>query len=91
MCRLHVLQSCGGGCTGDKLEVNVVFEEGFLHGVGALVVEDEESGGLTILEYVFMSCCPGCSDLRGLPVFEKVGVDGVGVVVVEDRDVFILA
>ena len=31
---------------GDKLEVNVVFSEGFLHGEGALVVEDVDSGGL---------------------------------------------
>ena len=37
------------GVRGDKLEVNVVFEEGFLHGVVALVVEDAESGGCTIL------------------------------------------
>ena len=37
------------GVWGDKLEVNVVFAEGFLHGVGALVVEDVESGGFTIL------------------------------------------
>ena len=34
---------------GDKLEVNVVFSEGFLHGVGALVVEDVDSGGFTML------------------------------------------
>ena len=35
---------------GDKLEVNVVFVEGFLHGVEALVVENVESGCCTILE-----------------------------------------
>ena len=34
---------------GDKLEVNVVFAEGFLHGVGSLVVEDVDSGGCTML------------------------------------------
>ena len=33
---------------GNKLEVNVVFAEGFLHGVGALVVEDVWSGGYTL-------------------------------------------
>ena len=31
----------------------------------------------------------GCGDLQGLTVFEKVGVDGVGVVVIEDEDVLI--
>ena len=36
-----------------------------------------------------MAGCPGCSDIQGLPVFEKVGVDGVGIVVVEDKDVLI--
>ena len=38
-----------------------------------------------------MLCCPGCSDLQGLSVFEKVGVDEVGVVVIEDKDVMIPA
>ena len=36
-----------------------------------------------------MACRPGCSDLQGVPVFEKVGVDGVGVLVVEDKDVLV--
>ena len=40
---------------------------------------------------MFVACRPGCSDIQGLPVFEKVGVDGVGVVVIEDEDVFIPA
>ena len=29
-----------------------------------------------------MACSPGCSDLQGLLVLEKLGVYGVGVVVV---------
>ena len=37
------------GVRGDKLEVNVVFLEGFFHFVGALVVEDVDSGGCTML------------------------------------------
>ena len=37
------------GVRGNELEVNVVLAEGFLHGVGALVVEDVESGGCTVL------------------------------------------
>ena len=36
-----------------------------------------------------MECCLGCSDLQGLPVFEKVGVDGVDVVVIEYKYVLI--
>ena len=32
------------GVWGDKLEVNFLFAEGFLHSVGALVVEDMDSG-----------------------------------------------
>ena len=27
-----------------------------------------------------MACCPGCSNLHRFPDFEKVGMDGVGVV-----------
>ena len=36
-----------------------------------------------------MACCTGCSDIQGLPIFEKVGLDGVGVVVIEDKDLLI--
>ena len=43
------------GVQGDKLEINVVLAEGFLRGVGELVVEDVESGGCTLLFEVFMS------------------------------------
>ena len=77
------------GVWGNKLEVNVVLTEGFLHGVGALVVKDVESGGFTVLLLVFVSCCPGCSDLQGLSVIKKLGMDRVGVVVVEDKDVLV--
>ena len=76
---------------GYKLEVDVVLEEGFLHGAGALVVKDVESGGCTVLLEVFMTRLPGFSDLQGLPVLEKLGVDGVGVVVVEDEDILVSA
>ena len=37
------------GVRGNKLEVNVVLEEGFLHSVGALVVKDMGGGGCTVL------------------------------------------
>ena len=47
------------GVRGDKPEVNVVLEEGFLNGMGAIVVEDVESGVCTVLLYVFVECCPG--------------------------------
>ena len=76
------------GTRGNKLEVNVVLAEFFLHGMGALVVKDAEIGGCTVLLEVFMAHLPGCSDLQGLPVLEKLGVDGVGVIVVEDEDVW---
>ena len=37
------------GVRGDKLKFNVVSLEGFLHGVGSLVVEDVDIGGCTML------------------------------------------
>ena len=37
------------GVREDKLEVNVVFAEEFLHFVGALVIKDVESGSCTIM------------------------------------------
>ena len=72
---------------GKNLEVNIVLTEVFLHGVVALVLEDVESGGGTMLLDVFIARLPGFSDLQGFSVLEKLGVDGVDVVVVEDEDV----
>ena len=71
------------------LEINVVLAEGFLHGVGALIVEDVDSGVCTVLFEVFVARRPGCSDIQGLSVLENLGVDGVGVEVVEDEDLLI--
>ena len=70
------------GVRGNKLEVDFVFAEGFLHGVGALFVEDVESGGCTVFLWAFVARHPGYNDIQGLPVLEKLGLDGVGVVVV---------
>ena len=63
----------------------------FLHGTGSLVVKDVESGGYTVLLEVLMARLPGFSDLQGLTVLEKLGVDGVGVIVVEDEDILVSA
>ena len=79
------------GVREDKLEINIVLAEGFIHGVGELVVKDVESGVCTVLFEVFMACRIGCSDLQGLLVLEKSVVYGVGVVVVEDEDVLVPA
>ena len=38
-----------------------------------------------------MTFIPGLSDLQGLPVLENLGVDGVGVVVIEDEDILLSA
>ena len=79
-------------CTwGDKLEVNIVFAEGFLHGTVSLVVEDVEGGICTVLLEVFVARFPGFGDIQGLPVFEKLGMYRVGVVVVEDEDILVSA
>ena len=56
------------GVRGVNLEINVVLAEGFMYGVGALVAEDVDSGGCTVLFEVFMECCPSCSDIQGLAV-----------------------
>ena len=36
-----------------------------------------------------MAYLPGCSDLQSLSVLEKLVMDGVGVVVVKDKDVLV--
>ena len=76
---------------GGKLEVDIVFAEGFMHGTGALVAEDVESGICTVLLQMFVARFPGFGDLQGLPVLEKLGVDGVGAVVLEDEDILVSA
>ena len=38
-----------------------------------------------------MACRTGYSDLQGLSVVEKLGVGGVGVIVVEDENVLVPA
>ena len=38
---------------------------------------------------MFVACCPGYSDLQDLSVLDNLGVDGVGVVVVEDKYVLV--
>ena len=76
---------------GDKLEVGIVFAEVFLHGTGALVVEDVEGGRRTMLLEVFVAHFPGFGDIQGFPVLEKLGVDGVSVVVVEDEGILVSA
>ena len=40
---------------------------------------------------MFVARFSGFSDLQGLPVLERLGVDGVGVVVVEDEDILVSA
>ena len=75
----------------ENLEVDVVLAEGFLNDTGELIVEDVESGVCTVLLKVLMARIPGFSDLQGLPVLDKLGVDGVGVVVVEDEYILVYA
>ena len=76
---------------GDKLEVDILFAEGFIHGTGALVVEDLEGVICTVLLEVSVVRFPGFGDLQGLPVLEQLGVDGVRFVVVEGEDVLVSA
>ena len=75
--------------SGDKLEVDILFAEGFLHGTGALFVADVESGSRTVLLEMFVARFPGFGDLQGLMVLQKLDVDGVGVVVVEDEYILV--
>ena len=51
------------GVRGDNLEINILFAEVFLHGVGVLVVKDVEIGGCTVSFEVFVARRPGCSDI----------------------------
>ena len=48
------------GIRGNKLEVNIVLAEGFMHGMGSLVVKDVDIGGCTVLLEVLIAHLPGC-------------------------------
>ena len=76
---------------GNKLEVDIVFAEGFLHGTGAFIVADVESGSRTMLLEMYVASFPGFGDFQGFTVLQKLGVDGVGVVVVEDEYILVSA
>ena len=51
--------------------------------------KDVDSGARTMLLEVFMPPLPGSSDLQGLQILEKLGMDGVGVVFLEDEDILV--
>ena len=76
---------------GTSWKLTFLFAEGFLHGAGAFVVEDVESGSCAVLLEIFLASYPGVGDFQGLPFLQKVGVDGVGVVVVEDEYILVSA
>ena len=76
---------------GYKLEVDIVFAEVFLHGTGEFVVKDVESGSRTVLLEMLVARFPGFSDFQGFPVLQKLGVDGIGVVGVEDEYILVSA
>ena len=73
----------------DKLEVYIVFAEGFLHGTRSFVVEDVESGSRTVLLEMSVARSPGFGGFKGFPVLQKLGMDGVGVVVVEEKYILV--
>ena len=73
----------------DKLEVKVVFAEGFLHGSGAFVINNVESRSCAVLLEMFVARYPGFGGFEGLPVIQKLGMDGVGVVVLEDEYILV--
>ena len=75
----------------DKLEVDIVFAEGILHSAGAFFVEDVESRSRAVLLEMSVARYPDFGDFQGLSVLQKVGVDGVGVVVVEDEYILVSA
>ena len=53
---------------GDKLEIDIVFAEGFFHGTGAFLVKDVESGSRNVLLEMFVARFTGFDDLQALPV-----------------------
>ena len=62
-----------------------------MHGAGAFVVEDVESGSRAVLLEMVLARYPGFGDFQDLLVLQKVGLDGVGVVVVEDEFILVFA
>ena len=69
---------------GDKLKVDIVFAEVSFHDTGAFFVKDVESGSRTMLLEMFVARFPVFGDLQGLPVLQKLGMNGVGFLVVEE-------
>ena len=59
-----------------------------MHGAGSFVVKYVESGNSAVLLEMFVARYQGFGGFQGLLVLQKLGVDGVGVVVVEDEYAF---
>ena len=59
------------GIWGDKLEVDIVFAEGVLHGAGSLVVKNVESGSRAVLLEMFGAHYPGFGDSRACQFFRS--------------------
>ena len=75
----------------DALEVDVIFLEGFLEFVGAFVVEDVKGGRVAIGLKARVQAGPGGYDFARLACFQRMGEDGVAVVIIEDHDVLVAA
>ena len=75
----------------DALGVNVFLLEGFLEFVGAFVIENVEGGRVAIELKARVQAGPGGCDLACLACFQRMGEDGVAVVIIEDHDVLVAA
>ena len=76
---------------GDTLEANLVAEKGVLEVLGALVVKNVQVGGVALVDQQFVGGFPSVPDGGGLPVGNGHGVDGVGVLVIQDENVIVPA
>ena len=72
-----------------SLEGNVVLGKGIFQFVGAFVVENMESWSMALSNEDFVGLLPGIADAGGLTIGKRLGMDGVGVLMIENKDVVI--
>ena len=72
-----------------SLEGDIVFMKSVLEILGTFVIKDVKFTGMSMFDEELVGVLPSSTDVGGLTVGNSSGMDRVGVVVVEHKDVMI--
>lgn len=73
----------------DPLESHIILDKGKFQIIGALIIKDVKSGGMAMMSKKSMGGLPGRADGSSLSVGYRDSMDGIGVVVIQDKKVVV--